>query len=29
MPGVATSTRIVRMVRHHEIPGNVVIAGVK
>ena len=29
MPGVATSTRIVLIVRHHEIPGNVVIAGVK
>lgn len=29
MPGVATSTRIVHMVCHHEIPRNVVIDGVK
>ena len=29
VPGVATGTRIVRMVRHHEIPRNIVIDGVK
>ena len=29
VPGVATGTRIVRMVRKHEIPRNIVIDGVK
>ena len=29
VPGVATGTRIVRMVRRHEIPRNIVIDGVK
>ena len=29
VPGIATGTRIVRMVRHHEIPRNIVIDGVK
>ena len=29
VPGVATGTRIVRMVRHHEIPRNITIDGVK